>query len=89
MSVKTINDIILTFCLKMKTDVNSVIIKTIEIEHNSSYIMRLELNDELYSIEHYEPINMIQGVNYGNGPYHLYHIFDKKHKIFTRLNNPF
>lgn len=86
MSVKTINDIILTFCLEMKIDISSIIIKTIEIEDNSLYTMCLELNDELYSIKHYEPLTIIKDVNYGYGPYHLYHIFDKQNKIFTRLN---
>ncbi len=89
MSVKTINNIISTFCLNMKTDINSIIIKTIEIDDNCSYNVRLEFNDELYSIRHYEPFVMIEGVNYGMGPYHQYDIFDKKNKMFTPLRGPF
>lgn len=86
MSVQIINNILSTFCLKMKTNTNSVIIKSIHvIDNNSSYSVLLELNDELYSIRHYEPLIIEQGVNYGMGPDHLYDIFDKKTKMFTRL----
>jgi len=82
MSIQTINNILLTFCLKMESNLDNVIIKTIEFDDKSSYTVLLELNNELYSIRHDEPINMKQGVNYGMGHYHTYDIFDKKNKVF-------
>jgi len=85
MSVKTINNIISTFCVNMKIDIHSIIIKIIEIDDNCLYNARLEFNDELYSIRHYEPNIMIEDVNYGMGYYHDYDIFDKQNKVFTRL----
>jgi len=88
MSLNIINNIISTFCVNMKTDINSITIKNIEIEENY-IICVLEFNDELYSIRHYEPIVMMKGVNYGMGPYHQYDIFDKKNKIFISLRVPF
>jgi hypothetical protein len=86
MSIQMINDILSEFCLKMKLNLDSILIKSIKFDDESTYNVFLELNNELYSIRHYEPINMCQGVNYGAGPYHQYDIFDKKNKIFTRLN---
>ena len=89
MSIKTMNNILSTFCLRMETNLESVIIKTIDYDNKSTYNVLLELNNDLYSIRHYEPIIIIQGVNYGMGPYHQYEIFDKKNKVFTPLNGPF
>jgi hypothetical protein len=69
MSIKTINNILLRFCLKMESNLDNVIIKTIEFDDKCSYNVLLELNNELYSIIHYEPIIMNQGHNYGAGQY--------------------
>ena len=78
MLIKTINDILSTFCVRMETNLDSIAIKPIEFDDKSAYNVILELNNELYSIRHYEPIDMKQGVNYGYGPCHQYDIFDKK-----------
>ena len=85
MSIQTINTILSEFCLKMKIDLDSVIIKTVEFDEKSTYNVFLELNNELYSIRHYEPFDMVQGVNYGAGYCHQYDIFDEKNKIFKPL----
>ena len=71
----------------MKTDINSVIIKTIEIDDNCSYNICLEFNNNLYSIRHYQPSIEIKDVNYGMGPYHQYDIFDKTNKTFKPFNS--
>lgn len=85
MSIKTINNILLRFCLKMESNLDNVIIKTIEFDDKCSYNVLLELNNELYSIRHYEPIIIEQNFNYGNGHYHQYDIFDKKNKHFKSM----
>ena len=51
--------------------------------------MLLELDNELYSIRHYEPSVMVQGVNYGDGYYHQYDVFDKTNNIFTNIDVSF
>jgi hypothetical protein len=71
MLMQTINDILSTFCLKMGANLNSVIIKRIDYDDDTyTYNVLLKLNDELYSIKHYEPIIMKQDVNYGAVPFH-------------------
>ena len=83
--MQTINNILSTFCLKMGANLNSVIIKIIDYDDTYTYNVLLELNDELYSIKHYEPIIMKQDVNYGAGPFHQYEVFNKQTMAFTPL----
>ncbi len=85
MSVNIINNLISTFCLRMKANIDNVIIKTFKFDKDC-YTLLLEFNDEIYSIRHFEPIIIVPGVNYGAGPYHQYDIFNKNDNIFQPIN---
>ena len=81
MSLNTINKLIVTFCERMKVDRNNIIIKSIEFDDTCTYTVRLEVNNELYSIRHFEELIMLPKVKYDMvGPYHQYDIFDKDKK---------
>lgn len=69
MSVNMINNLISSFCLTMKSNINNIIVKFFKFD-NDTYTLIVELNNSLYSIRHFEPIVTLPGVNYGAGPYH-------------------
>ena len=64
--------------IKDKLDVDEVIIKNIEINNDCEYILELKIKDDLYSIKHFEPLKIIQGVYYGMGHYYDCYLFNKQ-----------
>lgn len=65
MSLKIITDLINFIKVKLNIDEENIIIQKIEIENDCGYVIDMKINGELYSIRHFEPLKMIQGVNYG------------------------
>ena len=70
---------------KLQVDEENIIIKTIEIEKDCFYTIEVQINDNMYSIRHYEPLQMIQGVNNGTGYWYELSIFSEEKGYYEKL----
>ena len=91
MSLRIINNLVNYVKDNLGVDEKSVIIKTIEIVDDCIYTIELEINNNLYAIRHFEPLVMVQDVNYGHGFYYDCDIFNKEkgHYEFIKFNYDF
>lgn len=85
MSLKIITTLIDFIKVKLNVDEKNIVIKTIEIENECSYIIELKINKNLYSIRHFEPLKIIQGINYGMGVHYDVYLFNKKNNCFDKI----
>ena len=47
--------------------------------------MEFKINNNMYSIRHYEPLTIIKGVNYGMGHHYDICIFDKEKEHYVKI----
>jgi hypothetical protein len=59
MSVTIINKLLQQFCDDFHFELNTIIVKKMEIEHDNVYKIEIRANNILFSIEHFEPFHMI------------------------------
>ena len=78
MSLRIINNLVNYVKDNLGVDEKSVIIKTIKIVDDCEYRLELEINNNLYAIIHFEPLVVVEGVNYGASPYYDCEIFNKE-----------
>lgn len=86
MSLKIITKLIDFIKVKLDVDDENIIIKNIEIKEDCIYIIDIKIKDDLYSISHFEPLKMIQGVNYGMGPWYDVYLFNKEQNCYNNIN---
>ena len=85
MSLKIITNLFNFIKVKLDVDEETIIIKTIEIENECSYTIELKIKDELYSIRHFEPLKIIQGVDYGMGHWYDICLFNKEKNHYENI----
>ena len=85
MSLKIITELINFIKIKLDVDYENIIIKSIKIEKDSLYTIELTIQNVLYSIIHFEPLNPIQGVNYGMGHWHDVYLFNKENNYYEEI----
>lgn len=92
MSYRIISKLVKFMQIGLDVEIDSIIIKNIEIKDDCEYTITLQINDTLYKIWHLEELNMIQGVYYSMGPDYKMLVFDKekeKYKQFKFANHNF
>ncbi len=85
MSYRIINKLIKFMQIGLDVEIDSIIIKNIEINDDCEYTITLQINNTLYKIWHFEPLNMIQGVYYGMGPDYDILVFDKEKEKYNQF----
>lgn len=88
MSLRIITKLINFVQNGLNVNEKDVIVKTIKFKRDDYYNIHLEINGELYSIKHFEPLNMIQGVNYGAGPWYDCFKIDKETETYNKIDLP-
>lgn len=84
MSLRIINQLIDFVKVRLEVDGEDIIIKTIDIDdellfksnNEHSYSIEMNIKGNLYCIKHFEPTHLVQGVNYGMGPYYDLFVFN-------------
>ena len=77
MSLRIINNLINFICDNLNVLEDDIIIKKINIDNDNFYSIELKIDDKLYSIRHFEPLEIVQGINYGMGHCYDCSLFDK------------
>lgn len=86
MSIRIIDNLINKFCERVKVDRDDADIQSIKVENNCAYLIELKLKNYLYVIRHYEHKTILPNVNYGDGYWHDYLIYDDESGTFTRID---
>ena len=86
MSLSIINKLINFIINKLNINEKEIIIKTIKFDNDDVYTIEFKIYDDLYSIRHFEPLEMIQDVNYGIGYYYDCCIFDKEKDYYISID---
>ena len=68
MSLKIISKLVNYIQAKLNVKEEDIIVKNIELKDDCLYTIKLKIKDEIYVINHFEPLTLIQDVNYGMGP---------------------
>ena len=85
MSLRIINEAINVIKNKLQVDEESIIINNIKFTDDCEYTIELKIYDNLYSIRHFEPLIMVQGVNYGHGYYYDCYVFNKEKGYYENI----
>jgi hypothetical protein len=67
---------------KLNVTEKDIIIRKFDFD-DGAYTIELFSNNKLYEIQHYEPLHMVDNVNYGMGPNYTCYVFDKDKNHFV------
>lgn len=79
MSLKIISILVNYIQSTLNVKEEDIIIKNIECKDDCLYNIKFKIKDDIYVIDHFEPLKIIQGVNYGMGPSYQCCLLDKEH----------
>lgn len=82
MSLRIITKLINFIQNGLNVDEKDVLVKSIKYEDDRYYYsIHLEINGDLYSIKHFEPLDMIQ-----DGPWYDCYKFNKETETFNKID---
>ena len=79
MSIKIISKLVNYIQGKLNVNEEDIIVNNITVENNCKYKISVNIKNEVYDIRHFEPLQIIQDVKYGMGPYYECCKFVKEH----------
>ena len=85
MSLKIINKLVNYIQEKLNVKEEDIIIKKIEFKDDCLYTIKLKIKDEIYVIDHFEPLRLIQDVNYGMDPSYQCCLFVEEHNHYITI----
>jgi hypothetical protein len=85
MSLKIISNLVNYIQAKLNVEEEDIIVKNIEIKDDCLYSIKLKIKDEIYVIDHFEPLRLIKDENYGMGPSYRCCLFVKEYNHYITL----
>ena len=85
MSLKIINKLVNYIQEKLNVKEEDIIVKKIEFKDDCLYTIKLKIKNEIYVIDHFEPLRLIQDVNYGMGPSYQCCLFVEEHNHYITI----
>ena len=83
MSFKIISNLVNYIQEKLNVKEEDIIVKNIEFKDDCLYHIKLKIKDEIYVIDHFEPLRLIQDKNYVTGPSFRCCLFVEEHNHYV------
>ena len=80
MSFKIISNLVNHIQVKLNVKEEDIIVKNIEFKDDCLYKIKLKIKDEIYVIDHFEPLRLIQDVT---GPSYRCCLFVEEHNHYV------